>query len=170
LYSSNPEKGQRWAASETREKFGLETFSHSTVSRSFKSIEQMQKQSLGRLFGDELNASASQRSPCDVTDEVSVKPPVFPTSGSTAERRKVVASFLQWIIKAIKQNENIETVSKEFAWEWHAHNNCLMFGGKSLTATVCQLRIILHRKKREGGSERGRSGKNRVKKTKRGAK
>jgi hypothetical protein len=164
LYSSNAEKGQRWAADETREKFGLETFSHSTVSRSLKSIEGMQKRSLGRLYGDELNACGPQAPPCDVSDDLMLKPAGLPTSGSTAWRRKAVAGFLQWIINAINQNENIETASKKFALLWHEHNQCLMLGNKSLTATVCRLKIILHIRKREGGPGRARAGKNRAEK------
>jgi hypothetical protein len=33
LYGSAPEKGQRWAAEETRKKFGLATFAHTTLGR-----------------------------------------------------------------------------------------------------------------------------------------
>ena len=36
LYSGSPEKGQRWAAEETRKYFGLDTFAHTTLGRALK--------------------------------------------------------------------------------------------------------------------------------------
>ena len=36
IYSTFPEKGQRWAAKETRKRFKLKTFSHTTLGRALK--------------------------------------------------------------------------------------------------------------------------------------
>ena len=38
IYSSNPAKGQRWAAEGTRKRFGLETFAHTTLGRALKTL------------------------------------------------------------------------------------------------------------------------------------
>jgi hypothetical protein len=38
LYSGAPEKGQRWAAAETRERFGLTTFAHTTLGRALRAF------------------------------------------------------------------------------------------------------------------------------------
>jgi len=38
IYSSNPAKGQRWAAEDTRNRFGLETFAHTTLGRALKTL------------------------------------------------------------------------------------------------------------------------------------
>jgi hypothetical protein len=58
IYSMNPEKGQRWAAEETRKRFKLPTFAHTTLGRALKSFA-------NRIAGTEK----SNRTASDVTTE-----------------------------------------------------------------------------------------------------
>jgi hypothetical protein len=82
LYSSNPTMGQRKAAEITRKRFGLETFSHTTLGRAMKKME---------VF---INENQPER-------EIEAKEPpqpsakCFPTAESTGERRTTVLSYLK---------------------------------------------------------------------------
>ena len=134
LYSSNPEMGQRAAAEATREEFGLEKFSHSTLSRSFRTFEESQKRALELSFGEEFKI-CSEETPCLVGR--AEKPETkkdndancarrFPTVIETTERRKKMTEFLSDIIKSLQkenieaiQKENIEAISRQFLEKWH---------------------------------------------------
>lgn len=86
LYSSNPEKGQRWTAAETRKHFGLKTFAHTTLGRALKSLVN----GLNKIIGSET-AEAQTDSSGSVDDS---KRSLFPTAASTAAVRKRSAWFL----------------------------------------------------------------------------
>ena len=83
LYSSNPKMGQREAAEKTRKRFGLETFSHTTLGRAMKKLEALINTNEERPNSDneaeELQQPGSGR---------------FPTVELTGERRGTVLSYL----------------------------------------------------------------------------
>ena len=79
LYSSNPEMGQREAAEETRKQFGLDTFSHTTLGRAIKRLEEWIK-------GFEDKAESEESSPEKIR--------CFPSVEQTHERRDTVLKFL----------------------------------------------------------------------------
>ena len=134
LYSSNPEIGQRGAAQATRDEFNLKHFSHSTVSRSFKSFEQTQKQSLEHRFGEEVkvcgisipnHAYAAENAKIK-SDEVPDTVKRFPYAADTTMRRQKMAVFLQEFLCCAKKEENIEAASRQFVESWHKKTNQLL--------------------------------------------
>ena len=126
LYSANPEIGQRGAAEATRAKYELETFSHSTVCRSFKSFEQARLLALGKRFGEELEAGGSgpplfvgpsAKSGADKTG--ALRPAGrFPSASDTAARREGMAKFFPDYPCNAKIGD-IESISRRFAENWH---------------------------------------------------
>jgi hypothetical protein len=84
LYSRSPEKGQRWVAGETRKRFGLATFAHTTLGRALKALI--------RSIGAEDDAPpmvCSGVPEADVGDK-----PEFQSVRSTAVPRRKAALFL----------------------------------------------------------------------------
>jgi hypothetical protein len=134
LYSSNPEIGQRKVAEATRAKFNLEKFSHSTVSRSFKTIEQTQKKALEGRFGEELKPSnqspnlplVSEQATTDAKKEnLPETARRFPTVIETASRRKEMLGFLRGFILASKKG-SIEAATCQFVKYWHEKTQQLL--------------------------------------------
>jgi hypothetical protein len=126
IYSSSPEMGQRGAAKATRAKFKLETFSHSTVSRSFRSLERSQEQALDSRFGEEFKPCGRQRPTIvgaaakagakrDAPGDAGKR---FPSAADTAKRREGMASFLMAYLRPAK-SEGIEAASRQFVKEWN---------------------------------------------------
>lgn len=134
LYSSNPEMGQRAVAEATRKEFELKKFSHSTLSRSFRTFEESRIRALELSFVEEFKI-CNEENPCLVGR--AEKPEVkkdngancarrFPTVIETTERRKKMTEFLSDIIKSLQkenieaiQKENIEAISRQFLEKWH---------------------------------------------------
>jgi hypothetical protein len=83
LYSNMPEKGQRWAAEETRKRFGLATFAHTTLGRALKAFVCV----CGNAKKKTRNAVAEVA--CDGSGFC------FPTVRSTAEKRNQAAQALR---------------------------------------------------------------------------
>jgi hypothetical protein len=133
-YSSNPEIGQRGAAQAARAKFNLKTFSHSTVSRSFRSFEQAWKVALENRFGQEVRisdaegltiVSAAPKSVVKDDEEACSEADVevhserrFPSVADTARRREVMFGFLPKFANSVK-TVDIEAVGRLFAKDWH---------------------------------------------------
>jgi hypothetical protein len=133
-YGSNPNVGQRGAAEVTRIKFDLKTFSHSTVSRSFKSFENTRKMALGNRFGKEVEINEAgdlvivMPAPQEaikgdeyVRTYTSEKPQSerrFPSVSDTAERRKEMTGFLPKF-KDDAKLASIEAVGRQFVLNWH---------------------------------------------------
>ena len=133
LYSSKPEIGQRGAAEATRAKFELKTFSHSTVSRSFRSFEQVRKQSLEGRYGEELNAGGIE-SPSivgvatkavDNNEEKGLSGKRFPSADDTAARRAEMAKFLPKFPSDAK-TAGIEAAGRQFVENWHKKSMILL--------------------------------------------
>jgi hypothetical protein len=125
--------GQRGVAKATRAEFGLEKFSHSTVSRSFKAFEQDRKEALEHRFGKELKVSdgktpvlAAVTANSDTrSDEAPHPVRRFPSVMDTAERRKEMAVFLCRFLSASKER-NIEAASSQFVKYWHEKTKRLL--------------------------------------------
>jgi hypothetical protein len=113
--------GQRDAAKATQEKFKLKTFSHSTVCRSFKTLEHMQKKALERRFGKEFQphgniGHTTNIKPVIMCAEIHSAPHTirrFPSVKDTAERRAEIAVFLQTFHNAVKESK-LESSAKLF--------------------------------------------------------
>jgi hypothetical protein len=85
LYSSAPDKGQRWAAAETRKRFGLATFDHTTLGRALKAFV--------RGTGKDCAITPTDGRP--ETNSGGPKKAGFPTKGATADLRRQAALFLR---------------------------------------------------------------------------
>jgi hypothetical protein len=133
LYSTNPEIGQRGVAKATRAKFKLKKFSHSTVSRSYRTLEQKQKQAYESRFGEEFKVSDSESLTIATTNvTVNVKPEEttlsrkrFPSVFDTAMRRKEMVEFLQEYLYDLEYG-NIEVASCQFVEYWHKKTQQLL--------------------------------------------
>jgi len=94
LYSSNTERGQRWAAGETRKHFGLETFSHTTLGRALKRFITV----IGNVSINAGGQGEESPSETDVTEQTREEGDnvenCFPTVHLTAALRKSAARFL----------------------------------------------------------------------------
>jgi hypothetical protein len=125
--------GQRAAAKAARAKFKLEKFSHSTVSRSFRALEQSRKQSLEHRFGEEIVTGNAERPQIvgaaaknEVKSEKATKTGrLFPAVMETGGRRKEMAAFLREYLNACK-DVNIEIASRRFIEGWHKRNRRLI--------------------------------------------
>jgi hypothetical protein len=84
FYIANPDMGQREAARQTKEYFGLETFSHTTLGRAMKKIE--------LLIHDEANE------PDEAVIEIETQQPDskrFPTVKEMRKRKEEVLSYIK---------------------------------------------------------------------------
>ena len=140
-YSSNPEVGQRGAAKATRAKFNLETFSHTTVGRSFRSLESAQKAALQNKLGEEIKIANAEcvkiitaarntaiiaaEDTCGDTGDNSNVERRFPTKSDTANRRKVMAGFLPKFENNAKITD-IEAAGCQFVKNWHEKSRRLL--------------------------------------------
>ena len=94
--------GQREAAESTRIKFGLKAFSHSTLCRTFKDLEQ----SLEKRFGKKIESQSKE--PATVDEDVERMDTAatkrrFPSVMDTTERRMVIRKFLCEFHETIKE-------------------------------------------------------------------
>jgi hypothetical protein len=134
MYCSNLDYGQRKVAKATRCRFKLEKFSHSTVCRSFKRIEQFQKQELERRFGKEFKANNdNNQTPTQIPTGMFTKdqeePCVvrrFPSAEDTVERRDEIAIFLQSFHKATTKEDSIEAAGQIFVKYWYEKTKRLL--------------------------------------------
>ncbi len=165
LYSSNPEINQRKAADATRKKFGLQKFSHSTVSRSFKALEESRNRDLQRRFGPEFtDFSAGAVTVCAETDEKSAagtseaspvsKP--FPKITDTAARREAMRDFLPSFVCDVKK-EDAENICRRFVENQYENAENLL-----LKLVLHQNRVISFPRKKpqgKGGTRDEENGK-----------
>jgi len=84
VYCLNPEMGQREASERTRIRFGLATFSHSTLCRALKTLEKHIKEQKEEKQNERM---PSQTMPAHRKS--------FPTVGQTRDRRDMIASYLK---------------------------------------------------------------------------
>jgi hypothetical protein len=95
LYSGNPEKGQRWAAGETRRLFGLATFAHTTLGRALKAFV--------REIGG--GVKAADGAPAVPADAGGGKKRSFPSAQATAGLRKQAARFLGGLLGRARREQ-----------------------------------------------------------------
>jgi len=120
-YSTNISRGQRWAAEETRIKFKLKTFSHTTLGRAFKSLDRFQKRSLEGRFGRGVKFCKGVAKPSSLNsktiDGAEFKAQEgnrrFPSVEDTAARRKAMSKFLRPFRKAAKK-VSVEAAGRKF--------------------------------------------------------
>ena len=140
VYSTDPGIGQRGAAEATREKYGLETFSHSTVCRSFKSFEQSQKLAFEKNFGKELRIGGTDDPQfVDAAEKVGANKGTvesnkvdvpysakrYPSVTDTVERREKLAKFFPKVPHNTKPGE-FESISRKFSENWHRMSMVLL--------------------------------------------
>jgi hypothetical protein len=124
MYSANPALGQRAVAKATQKEFNLTTFSHSTVSRSFKKMEQHQKQALGNRFGEIFQITSDTSQAPVNTPEYSAEQEKlsatrsFPSIEDTAVRRAAISAFLKTLHEEIKKGA-IEVAGRHFVKYWY---------------------------------------------------
>lgn len=113
LYSQSPEKGQRWAAGETRKHFRLDTFAHTTLGRALKvlvnNIEECTKASenpLNETSGHDMEKSEMQNE--NAGQREIMKNPGFPTVKTTEALRKQAAQFLRSLAVQAAGHQAIE--------------------------------------------------------------
>jgi len=131
LYSRDPDIGQRGAAEATRKRFKLEKFSHSTVSRASRVLEQSFKQDLGRRFGEKINlpGAESQTLVCAAAKPVAgidAAPDAlrrFPSAADTASRRKAMAVIFHGHFSSAP---GAETAARQFVKDWHTKTERLL--------------------------------------------
>ena len=82
-YCLNPTMGQRETAKRTRERFGLKTFSHTTLGRALKRLEQLIR---------EYTTETEDTEAADASTEAEGKK--FPSTVQTKDRRETVAAYL----------------------------------------------------------------------------
>jgi hypothetical protein len=125
LYSSNPGMGQREAAEITRKQFGLQHFAHTTLGRALKAFVSTINEA-SEYRDDEIHEpdeeGAQQHTGGEQRDEAEQKNSEgkqtgFPTTQSTAKKRKQAARVLEWKINWTTPKQFIEACF-EFAKDW----------------------------------------------------
>jgi len=124
--------GQRGVAEATRVKFKLETFSHSTVSRSFRSFEEARKRAMAKNFGEDAGTVGERNPPISAVAKSAAKNDIgeqsgrrFRTVADTLPRRDWMRGFLPKFHRTSKRAD-IETSGKRFAEIWHKKTRRLL--------------------------------------------
>jgi len=124
--------GQRGVAEATRAKFKLETFSHSTVSRSFRSFEEAREQALENKFGGDAGATGEATPLISAAAKGAARNGSgkqsgarFRTVADTSLRRDGIRGFLPKFHRTSKTGD-IEASSKRFSEIWHKKTRHLL--------------------------------------------
>ena len=130
LYSSKHEMSQRAVAESIREKFGLPTFSHSTVGRIFKSFELSIKKASDVLStcgnGTDDSAPIGEDTVNDaVPDNQPEQKHRFPSAHDTVGRRKSMMAFIKSIVVEVEL-DLIAEVSRTIVRYWFDKNKRLL--------------------------------------------
>jgi hypothetical protein len=115
--------GQRAAAAETREKFGLKTFSHTTLGRMLRALDESIKTA---ARGKDIDNGKGDNNTIGV--EVAAgeqKKRHFPTKAETYARRERIASFLS-VLRGKKNAEDIYEASREIVTAWYDEHRRLL--------------------------------------------
>ena len=122
IYSMSPEKGQRWAAESTRKKFGLTTFSHTTLGRALKRLAMRLEEAVPLNSGEEKEATSPDDCP---RSELELKRSPFPTVRATAALRERVALILHGLSLLPALQASIAGYRK-IAREWFCEHRRLL--------------------------------------------
>jgi len=123
-YSLNSDKSQREIADETRIKFGLATFSHSTLCRVFKNLEGF----IEKLTEDGYEMNINEKADTDSDIVLHPQPKKMrqmPSVKDTADRRKKPRRFLMDFSKNIKKHD-IENSCRNLAEYWFCKTSRLL--------------------------------------------
>ncbi|MDR0489867.1 MAG: hypothetical protein LBH28_01285 [Oscillospiraceae bacterium] len=94
IYSGNPEKGQRKAAEETRKRFDLATFAHTTLGRALKALVCNLNKAAGTNADREESGVEAEPTEDGGGRKGNTKAPGFPTVQATRPLRERAAQFL----------------------------------------------------------------------------
>jgi hypothetical protein len=120
LYCSEPEISQREAARRTREYFGLDTFSHTTLGRALKVLETALLQAESATAGSESDASGAAKEKPETgkhNDPGVWGGSGFPTRQDTEGKRKRVLGFLGEKFE-VKNRQAFEIAANALASAW----------------------------------------------------
>jgi len=135
-YSSNSAMGQRAAAEKTRAKFGLKYFSHSTVCRTSKDIENSYRKALEARYGKRAEPCGhkAQEASAGALPQVgggaarhqeAGRMRRFPSVEDTSERRGILTVFLRGF-KRLFEKKGVGYAGRLFLKCWHKRTNCLL--------------------------------------------
>ena len=103
LYSSNPHLSQRKVAEETRKKYDLETFAHTTVGRAMKALANTLTET--SAINNEATEGASQETEQNGKKPGKIRKGRFPLVQDTSKIRDIVKSFFYERLKNHSQEE-----------------------------------------------------------------
>jgi len=113
--------GQRGVAKATREKFGLSKFSHSTLCRTFKALENAIAKASAPSENNGSDTACERQDKSEI-DAASSKPEapkrIFPSAADTAERRREMAAFIKSTLEGNKTEDIIE-ISRIIVKYWY---------------------------------------------------
>ena len=122
LYSSDPKMGQRAAAKETKEFFGIKTYSHTTPGRELKSLAasidadgEIGLFEDGRKQGGEAKDGLEPEASSGRIEERKCK---FPSADDTTGRRAKAAAFLGGLYRAGDKGD-IRKAVREIVKRWY---------------------------------------------------
>jgi len=118
LYSSKPKLGQRKVAEETRKKFNLETFAHTTIGRAMKALAQRLTETTA-IDNEFTKKSAQETKPSEANTRV-IQVGRFPLVQDTCTIRKIIKSFFYKRLKSRNQEE-FEKKCDRIAIYWNTH-------------------------------------------------
>ena len=140
LYSVNPKLGQRKVAEETRKKFSLKTFAHTTVGRAMKKLAQTLAETAIIDNKAMEDANAAQETEQNRSNTVKTRSGRFPTVQDTSTIRDTVKSFFGARLEN-RFEEEFREVCDRIAIYWYAHfhrllmNTAPVFGRKLSSVT-----------------------------------
>ena len=120
-YSKNPSKSQRWAASETRKKFNLTKFAHTTIGRALKTFvhkmeacatDGTQKTLSEDTTSLEEKITESQEKQASVQESASPKNTRIPKTSSTLPLRVYAAEMLKCDLSSATRQQIVEIGTK----------------------------------------------------------
>jgi len=117
-YSSRPQLGQRKVAKETREKFGLKTFAHTTVGRAMKALAETLTQATA--IDTEATEDTEQETVQNKANTGAIQQGRFPSVRDTSTIREIVMSFFSEKLKSHCQ-EWFSVACDYIAIYWYIH-------------------------------------------------
>ena len=118
LYCSEPEISQRDAAAATRKEFDLPKFSHSTLCRTLKALEESVSKA-----EDGHSTHISEAEPTDKTPRGQKRR--FPSVSDTAIRRKAILSFFN-SIPSVSEASSADAASLIIVKHWYEKHRRLL--------------------------------------------
>ena len=127
LYCSEPEKGQRAAAKATKKHFGLDKFSHTTISRSMKTMSQILDggvDTCAQPKADSQMAKQETSQQRDISDGT-YRERRFPLLRDIQKRRELIVKYFKDKLDAQSRPGLMESCERIAIW-WHTKFNRLL--------------------------------------------